>query len=171
MKGLQGSFSVRCVLYFYMYRRHTLDCTTVTSYTNMPSVWPRLTNTNIRSDATDVNVRHPFLLNRLLKACFAEFSVIEKGGVRVNVWDDSFTDDLSGGMNLSWDVKYGGFSTLKYNSAHLQVFVELSPPGLLDAVPRPQGLLHLGRSLEHHRVVHIAFIRLLDLRGDNNQSR
>ena len=72
----------------------------------MPSVWPGLTDTNIRSDATDVHVRYPFLLNHLLKACFAQFSVIEKCGVRVNIWDNSFTDDLSGGMNLSWEVKY-----------------------------------------------------------------
>ena len=129
----------------------------------MPSVWPGLTDTNIRSDATDVHVRYPFLLNHLLKACFAQFSVIEKCGVRVNIWDNSFTDDLSGGMNLSWDLKYGGISPLTCDSAHLQVFMELGSPGLLDTVPRPQGLLHLGRSLEHHRVVHIALISLLDL--------
>ena len=90
-----------------------------------------LTNTNIRSDATDEHVRYPFLLNHLLKACFAQFSVIEKCGVRVNIWDNSFTDDLSGWMNLSWDVNYSGFSVLQRYG---------SPSGLCGArLPRTPG--------------------------------
>ena len=120
-----------------MYRQ-TLHCTTVTSYTNMPSIWPGLTNTNIRGDSTHIDIRYPFLLNHLLKACFAQFSVIEKCGVRVNIWDNSFTDDLSGGMNLSWDVKYSGFSGLQRHC---------SPSGLCGArLPRTPG--HSGAARE-----------------------
>ena len=47
--------------------------------------------------------------------------------------------------------------------SHLEVLVELRPPGLLDTVPGPEGLLGLGRPLEDHGVVHIALVRLLDL--------
>ena len=36
---------------------------------------------------------------------------------------------------------------------NLQVLVELSSPALLDTVSWPQNLLHLGRTLECHRVV------------------
>ena len=36
---------------------------------------------------------------------------------------------------------------------NLEVLVELSSPALLDTVSRPQDLLHLGRTLECHRVV------------------
>ena len=49
------------------------------------------------------------------------------------------------------------------DTAHLQVFVKLSSPGLLDTVARPESLLHLRRPSKHHRVVDIAFISLLDL--------
>ncbi len=51
---------------------------------------------------------------------------------------------------------------------HLEILVELGPPGLLDAVPGPQGLLGLGRPLKHNSVVHIAFVSLLYLKMDND---
>ena len=130
-----------CGVIFNIYVQ-TLDCTTVTSCTNMPSLWHRpdsgLTNTNIRGDSTHIDIRYPFLLNHLLQACFAQFSVIEKCGVRVNVWDNSFTDDLSAGMNLSWDVKYGGMWDFQQDD---------SPSGLYEApLPRTPG--HSGAARE-----------------------
>ena len=45
--------------------------------------------------------------------------------------------------------------------------MQFCTPGLLHAVPWPQSLLCLGRTLEDDGVVEVALVRLLDLEHDS----
>ena len=58
------------------------------------------TNTNISSNPTNIQVCHPLLPDNFLQTSFGQFLVVEKCRVRVNIWVNSFIDNMTIGMNL-----------------------------------------------------------------------
>ena len=80
-----------------------------------------LTDADIGSDAADIDVSAALVPNELLKTGFAELRVVEEGGVGVDGGVDALVDHPGLGM-------------------HLELLVQLRPPGVLHAVTRPQNL-------------------------------
>ena len=65
----------------------------------------QLTHAHIGGDAAHVNIRHQLLLDDLLQRCSAQLGVIEKSGVRVNVWVDALFHYLTAGVDLVLEVQ------------------------------------------------------------------
>ena len=80
-----------------------------------------LTDADIGSDAADIDISTALVPDELFETGFAELGVVKEGGVGVDSGVDALVDHPGLGM-------------------HLELLVQLRPPGVLHAVTRPQNL-------------------------------
>ena len=60
-----------------------------------------LTHTDIGGNPTNIDVRDKLFLYNFLQGCFAQFGIVKKCRIRVNVRPDSLAYDLASGVDLS----------------------------------------------------------------------
>ena len=80
-----------------------------------------LTDADIGSDAANIDVSAALVPDELLQTGLAELRVVKEGGIGVDGGVDALVDNPGLGM-------------------HLELLVQLRPPGVLHAVTRPQNL-------------------------------